>query len=452
MANYFVINNKFKPYSFDELIKPYQMYGEEYRRQEAAIDSLLAEASSLEDLSPTLDKAEYNKYNEWKNSLKQVSDSLSSNGLSHQTRNAIRNLGNSYKSEYAPMLDKLKMRGALIKEQRDYLQKNPNTIFDIDYSQTPVGDISTASTYNSYNLDTIKAQVGQDVYNKQSAGEAVPSLNEYTTMYSGNLTDPEQIRRVQEAVNAGATLGNATYKQKEFENYLNKVKATKSYSSGSSGSRTSGTSRSVSAITAYDGTSIIPSYDKTTKQYKIKNKDKKDVVLPENFTADDVLRSFYGGDYGYVNVFGTNVPRVRTTETAPDGSSRDVYSILLGNSWKQLPEGGSTRKRDLYKKITGENIAGLTESERKARRGVVTDESLEKQLKRENWKRDDVNFHDYESDLGESLVKKLTALENIGATINLTLYRDKNNRVLGWDIATSGDDLDAPIEYVDNYK
>lgn len=448
MANYFVINNKFKPYSFDELIKPYQMYADEYRRQEAAIDSLLAEASSLEDLSPTLDKAEYNKYNEWKNSLKQVSDNLSSNGLSPQTRNAIRNLGNSYKSEYAPILDKLKMRGALIKEQRDYLQKNPNTIFDIDYSQTPVGDISTASTYNSYNLDTIKAQVGQDVYNKQSAGEAVPSLNEYTTMYSGNLTDLEQIRRVQEAVNAGATLGNATYKQKEFENYLNKVKATKSYSSGSSSSsRGGGATGRVEAVPAYDGTSIIPTYDKTIKQYKIKNKDKKDVVLPEGYNADDVLKAYYGGDYTYITLGRFTVPIVKGNETAADGSSRDVYYTVGKKSWVELPAGSGTTKRELYEKITGETLADINDNERKRLFGTVTESKLERKLKNNDYEAVPANYHDYSDKLTKDLIAKLSGLEDVGIKVDFTIYRDKSNpkTVLGYKIDTSGK-LDDPID------
>ena len=39
MANYFVIDNTFRPYSFDELVKPYQMYGEAYKQQEALLDA-----------------------------------------------------------------------------------------------------------------------------------------------------------------------------------------------------------------------------------------------------------------------------------------------------------------------------------------------------------------------------------------------------------------------------
>ena len=49
MANYFVIDNTFRPYSFDELIKPYQMYGEAYKQD----DSLREMQATITPLTPT---------------------------------------------------------------------------------------------------------------------------------------------------------------------------------------------------------------------------------------------------------------------------------------------------------------------------------------------------------------------------------------------------------------
>jgi hypothetical protein len=66
MANYFVIGNNFKPFSYEELIKPYKDYGEAYKEQENALGELNQQANALAAaLSKENDPvawATYNKY------------------------------------------------------------------------------------------------------------------------------------------------------------------------------------------------------------------------------------------------------------------------------------------------------------------------------------------------------------------------------------------------------
>lgn len=97
MANYFVINNKFKPYSFDELIKPYQIYGQAYKEQEALLDDATANEFSPDNLDATQDKAAYDMYNAADQGLRAVSDELATRGLSPQLRNRLRNTAKEYK-------------------------------------------------------------------------------------------------------------------------------------------------------------------------------------------------------------------------------------------------------------------------------------------------------------------------------------------------------------------
>ena len=97
MANYFVINNKFKPYSFDELIKPYQIYGQAYKEQEAMLDDAMANEFSPDNLDAIQDKAAYDMYNAADQGLKAVSDELATRGLSPQLRNRLRNTAKEYK-------------------------------------------------------------------------------------------------------------------------------------------------------------------------------------------------------------------------------------------------------------------------------------------------------------------------------------------------------------------
>lgn len=97
MANYFVINNKFKPYSFDELIRPYQIYGQAYKEQEALLDDAVANEFSPDNLDATQDKAAYDMYNAADQGLRAVSDELATRGLSPQLRNRLKNTAKEYK-------------------------------------------------------------------------------------------------------------------------------------------------------------------------------------------------------------------------------------------------------------------------------------------------------------------------------------------------------------------
>ena len=52
MPNYaLTINSTFQPMSFERYIQPYQIYGEEYRRQEEALNELEMKASIWEGLA-----------------------------------------------------------------------------------------------------------------------------------------------------------------------------------------------------------------------------------------------------------------------------------------------------------------------------------------------------------------------------------------------------------------
>ena len=96
MANYFVINNKFRPYSFDELIKPYQMYGEAYKEQEALIDNASAKEFSPDYLDQNLDSTAYNMYNNAVTNLQTASDELATKGLSTGLKSRLKSIAKDY--------------------------------------------------------------------------------------------------------------------------------------------------------------------------------------------------------------------------------------------------------------------------------------------------------------------------------------------------------------------
>lgn len=449
---YMVVNSRYNPFTYDELVKPLVDYTTAYEKQEALADAYATAAANLDALSPDLDSAEYQNYNNWKNELKAASDLLATSGLTPEVRSTLKSLGTRFSTELNPALEKMKTRAELVKEQRAALAKNPNLMFDVDYSATPLGSISPSSTYNTYDLDNILKEVGNDVYSRMSAGESVPSANEYLTRYSAGLSDPDKIAKVNNAISSGMNLGNSTYQQKEFDNYIKKVQATRSRSSsGSSG--TYATSGKPMTANTYDGRAINVKYDKGVGEYQIKDKDNKTVTLPENYNESDIVAAYYGGDYGYIQPFGSlgSIGRVSRIETLPNGQSKEIYSINVNGKWMELPRGGQTTKAELYSKLTnGKKLVGLDESERHYRQGNVSDDKITQGLERNGkraWKLEDVQDYHRLADFGySSLVSKMEALESIGAEFNVTLYRDNNNNVVGWDIASVGDDINSPIE------
>lgn len=136
MANYFVINNKFKPYSFDELIKPYQMYAEEYDKQEAALSKLESDAATVESaLSKENDPIAYNTYNAYINEVRGAAEDIAKNGLSINTRNRARALVSNFNSEILPIQAAYNRRKELQDEQRKALLSNPTLYFQRNFNQ-----------------------------------------------------------------------------------------------------------------------------------------------------------------------------------------------------------------------------------------------------------------------------------------------------------------------------
>ena len=363
MANYFVINNKFKPYSFDELIKPYQLYAKEYDEQEAKMDDILDKAASLDNLSPTLDKQAYDSFQAWKDSVKAASDNLATRGLNPRLRNDINNLSKDYKKEQLPKIAKLTKRSELVKEQRDYLQKHPNSFFDVDYSNVPIDEISPSSTYHAYDLDDIAESVYKDAYGKVTAGKGTPSEEEYVKQYTEGLTNPDDISRVTNAIKSGKDLADAKHKQDEFDDYIKKINASRRYSSSGSPSYRTSTGIDISKgfpVTLPNGTTLNVTYNTKSKEFQFNDKNKQIHSTPpitggegDEEIINNIISDYYGGAYSKITAGGMPIERVI------DEDNR--YHVKLPNgNWEFLPNGRKTTVREYLDKA-GVKIALPTE-------------------------------------------------------------------------------------------
>ena len=94
MPNYFIQaqTGHFNPMSFDEMVKPLQMYKEYYEQNEEKLTELQAQAKLWEDIANSELDSEYaDKYNQYAQSLYDAANKMS-NGMSYNLRNQIRDL------------------------------------------------------------------------------------------------------------------------------------------------------------------------------------------------------------------------------------------------------------------------------------------------------------------------------------------------------------------------
>ena len=159
MANYFVIDNTFRPYSFDELIKPYQMYGEAYKQQEALLDAAREKEFSPDNLDKDADAVAYDMYNNAAAGLKAASDELATRGLSSKLRSQIRTTARDYKRT----MDNLNQaQERLFAEQDRRAKLGPDYVYQ--QNDLRIGDFLNGATPNqkSQSLTSVANDVAKE--------------------------------------------------------------------------------------------------------------------------------------------------------------------------------------------------------------------------------------------------------------------------------------------------
>ena len=175
MARYLTIDSEFNPITFQERMAPLEMYKKEYESQQDALEKISAESQSLADLAnSSLDADIYNQYKSYQNELETSIDNLINNGK--LDINAISRLRHKYNMELYPYEAKLKKRNALIAQQaKDY---KDGIMYDIDYSNAALNDITDGSTYRTYNLNDIAKTTGEKLLSQYVANGRIGNEQE----------------------------------------------------------------------------------------------------------------------------------------------------------------------------------------------------------------------------------------------------------------------------------
>ena len=128
-------NAQFKPYSFEDMLKPLAMATQEYN----AIEEGIAELGSKADLvrmyaNEQPDSKVANMYNTYANDLDKQAEDLAKYGLNPASRNSLLGLKRRYSTEITPIETAVTRRRQLAEEQRKALLQNPTLMFERNFN------------------------------------------------------------------------------------------------------------------------------------------------------------------------------------------------------------------------------------------------------------------------------------------------------------------------------
>ena len=123
-----VIDSKFRPFAFDELIKPALLYKEAYDKVEADYSNLAAQTEQWKDIANQTQSPEaYAMYSKYANDLNSAVDDFS-RGMTLQNRGNLLNMKKRYASDIIPIVK----ADAAMKEANDLRVKaGPDAIFEV---------------------------------------------------------------------------------------------------------------------------------------------------------------------------------------------------------------------------------------------------------------------------------------------------------------------------------
>ena len=167
-ANYIVINSKFKPFSYAEMLQPVQMATLAHQEVENEYAELATKANVWDEMAnEQTDSYAYKMYKTYSNDLEEQAGQLAREGLTPASRQNMLRMKQRYSSDIIPIEQAYKRRQELIDEQRKLLAQDNTLMFDRNASMLSLDDLikNPQLTYQSYSGATLAKQVGTAAQN-----------------------------------------------------------------------------------------------------------------------------------------------------------------------------------------------------------------------------------------------------------------------------------------------
>lgn len=133
MASYSIVSNaRFRPFSYDELVKPLIQYKEAYDKAEADYTNLAMQTEAWKDIANQDNSPiAYKMYKTYSDDLSEMVDDFS-RGMTLSNRGALMGLKRRYASEITPIARASEAFDKAEAFRADIKAKNPNAVFEID--------------------------------------------------------------------------------------------------------------------------------------------------------------------------------------------------------------------------------------------------------------------------------------------------------------------------------
>lgn len=134
MPNFAYTNTtQFRPFSFEEQLRPLLMYTQAHQAIEDAYGELNSQANAIGSLAnETNDPITYAKYKAYESSLREQANVLAKQGLTPGSRQSLLDLKGRYAKDITPIQNAITRRRELADEQRKALLQDPTLMFQRD--------------------------------------------------------------------------------------------------------------------------------------------------------------------------------------------------------------------------------------------------------------------------------------------------------------------------------
>lgn len=181
MANYsLVINSRFRPFEYQELLAPVLMATQAHQALEEAYGDLDTEAAVWDRRTEGSERA-HSLYTNFSRDLASAAETLSKYGLTPQSRRTMLNMRSRYASDITPIAEAWTKRQADIKAQQEALVKDPTHFFN-----RMANNISLDEYMDNQSLDVLSDNYSGALLTQQ-VGQAAANLKQ-TLMKKGELT------------------------------------------------------------------------------------------------------------------------------------------------------------------------------------------------------------------------------------------------------------------------
>lgn len=136
-----VINSQFRPFTYDEMVKPLVQYKEVYDQLEQDYSNLAAQTEMWRDAAiKGNNPIAYNMFNKYATDLEAITEDFSK-GLNPSNRRALLGMKRRYASEIEPISKASKRRDALVEEQRKANLANPTMLWQRNASDISIDEL-----------------------------------------------------------------------------------------------------------------------------------------------------------------------------------------------------------------------------------------------------------------------------------------------------------------------